>query len=95
MRGKYAIAPPSVTSLDPDILTPAKTTEHSGVSDTTIKRLIAAKLLVAEQVAPHAPLAIRRSDLDGGPVTGIFRRSKETGKLVLDGEPPGEQANVF
>jgi hypothetical protein len=95
VRRKYAIAPPGVANLDPDILTLAKATEHSGVSDTTIKRLIDANLLAAKQVAPYAPLEIRRTDLDREPVAGILRRLKDTGKLVLAGEPPGEQASLF
>ena len=95
VRRKYAIAPPDVANFDPDILTLAKATEHSGVSDTTIKRLIAANILAAKQVAPYAPLEIRRADLDKEPVAGILRHLKDTGKLVLDGEPPGEQASLF
>ena len=40
VRRKYAIAPPDVADLDPDIVTLGKATEHTGVSDTTIMRLI-------------------------------------------------------
>ena len=95
VRRKHAIAPPDVANLDPDILTLGKATEHTGVSDTTIMRLIAANILAATQVAPYAPLEIRRKDLDSEPVAGILRCLKETGKLVLDGMPPGEQASLF
>ena len=95
VRRKYAIAPPDVADLDPDILTLGKAIEHTGVSDTTIMRLIAAHILAATQVAPYAPLEIRRTDLDSAPVAGILRRLKETGKLVLDGVPSGEQASLF
>ena len=95
VRRKYAIAPPGVADLDPDIVTLGKATEHTGVSDTTIMRLIAANILAATQVAPYAPLEIRRTDLDSAPVAGILRRLKETGKLVLDGVPSGEQASLF
>ena len=62
VRRKYAIAPPDVADLDPDILTLGKATEHTGASDTTIMRLIAAHILAATQVAPCAPLEIRRTD---------------------------------
>ena len=58
-------------------------------------RLIGANILAATQVAPYAPLEIRRTDLDSAPVAGILRRLKETGKLVLDGVSSGEQANLF
>ena len=95
VRRKYAIAPPDVADLDPDILTLGKATEHTGVSDTTIMRLIAANILAATQVAPYAPLEIRRTDLDSAPVAGILRRLKATGKLVLDGVPSVEQAGLF
>ena len=95
VRRKYAIAPPYVADLDPDIVTLGKATEHTDVSDTTIKRLIAAHILAATQVAPYAPLEIRRTDLDSAPVAGILRRLKETGKLVLDGVRSGEQASLF
>ena len=95
VRRKYVIAPPDVADLDPDILTLGKATEHTGVSDTTIMRLIAANILAATQVAPYAPLEIRRTDLDSAPVAGILRRLKETGKLVFDGVPSGEQASLF
>ena len=95
VRRKYAIAPPDVADFDPDILTLGKATEYTGVSDTTIMRLIGANLLAATQVAPDAPLEIRRTDLDSAPVAGILRRLKETGRLVLDGVASGEQANLF
>ena len=95
VRRKYAIAPPDVADLDPDILTLGKATEHTGVSDTTIMRLIAANILAATQVAPYAPLEIRRTALDSAPVAGILRRLKATGKLVLDGVRSGEQASLF
>ena len=95
VRRKHAIAPPDGATLDPDILTLGKATEHSGVSDTTLMRLINAKILPASQVAPYAQLEIQRADLDREPVAGILRHLKETGKLVLDGVTPGEQASLF
>ena len=95
VRRKHAIAPPDAATRDPDILTLGKATEHSGVSDTTLMRLINAKILPASQVAPYAQLEIQRADLDREPVAGILRHLKETGKLVLDGVTPGEQASLF
>ena len=58
-------------------------------------RLIKAGILVAEQVAPYAPLEITRSSLDSEPVARIVKHLKATGKLLLDGEPPVEQASLF
>ena len=68
---------------------------YTGVSDTTLMRLIRASILPAEQVAPYAPLEIQRADLDNEPVAGILRHLKDTGKLVLEGEPSVEQTSLF
>ena len=95
VRKKYAIDPPDEETRDIDILTLAQATKHSGVSDTTLMRLIKADILRAEQVAPYAPLEIRRADLDSEPVTSILERLKETGKLLLDGDPSGQQQSLF
>ena len=58
-------------------------------------RLIRAKLLPVQQVAPYAPLEIKRVDLDNEPVAGIIGHLKSTGKLVLDRDPSAEQAPLF
>jgi NAD(P)-dependent dehydrogenase (short-subunit alcohol dehydrogenase family) len=50
-RRKYAIDPPDEETRDTDILTLAQATQHSGVSDTTLMRLIKEKLLSAEHAA--------------------------------------------
>jgi hypothetical protein len=67
----------------------------SGVSDTTLLRLIKEKVLVAEQIAPYAPLEIKRTDLDSEPVSCILKRLKATGKLILDGDPLANQQSLF
>ena len=94
-RRKYGIAPPDPAQLNPDVLNLAQATRYCGVSDTTLMRLIKAGILVAEQVAPYAPLEITRSALDSEPVARIVKHLKATGKLLLDGEPPVEQASLF
>ena len=58
-------------------------------------RLIKANILAGEQVAPYAPLEIKRSDLDREPVSRIVKHLKATGKLVLDGDPSVEQTSLF
>lgn len=94
-RRKYGIAAPDPAQLNPDLLNLAQATRYCGVSDTTLMRLIKAGILVAEQVAPYAPLEIKRSALDSEPVSRIVKHLKATGKLLLDGEPPVEQTSLF
>jgi hypothetical protein len=93
VRRKHHIAAPA--AMDPDILNLAQAQKHTGVSDTTLMRLIRANLLAVQQVAPYAPLEIKRMDLDAEPVAGIIRHLKSTGRLVLTGEPSAEQAHLF
>jgi len=95
VRKKYAIDPPDQETRDADILTLAQATKYSGVSDTTLMRLIKEKILAAEQIAPYAPLEIRRADLDSEPVSSILKHLRETGKLVLEGNPLANQQSLF
>ncbi len=95
VRKKYAIAAPDKDKLDPNILTLGQATQYTGVSDTTLMRLIREKLLAVEQVAPYAPLEIKRTDLDSEPVAGILKRLKTTGKLILEGDTLANQACLF
>lgn len=48
-----------------------------------------------QQVAPYAPLEIKRMDLDSEPVASIIKHLKRTGRLVLTGDPSTEQASLF
>jgi DNA invertase Pin-like site-specific DNA recombinase len=93
VRRKHDIAAP--TALDLDILNLAQAVKYSGVSDTTIMRLIKAHLLLAQQVAPYAPLEIKRFDLDSEPVASILEHLRTTGRLVLNGDPSVEQTSLF
>ena len=81
--------------MDPDILNLAQAQKHTGVSDTTLMRLIRAKLLAVQQVAPYAPLEIKRMDLGSEPVAGIIGHLKSTGRLVLTADPSAERAHLF
>ena len=58
-------------------------------------RLIKENILTAGQIAPYAPLEIKRTDLDNEPVVGILKRLKATGKLILDGNPLANQQSLF
>jgi hypothetical protein len=93
VRRKHHIAAPNAT--DPEILNLAQAQKHTGVSDTTLMRLIRTNLLPVQQVAPYAPLEIKRADLDAEPVAGIFEHLESTGMLVLDRDPSAEQAHLF
>jgi len=53
------------------------------------------KILVVEQVAPYAPLEMKRADLDREPVASILQRLKTTGKLILDGDTLTKQQCLF
>ena len=77
------------------ILTLGQATQYTGVSDTTLMRLIKEKILVAEQVAPYAPLEIQRADLDSERVASILNRLKATGKLILEGDTLVNQPCLF
>jgi len=58
-------------------------------------KLIKENILAAEQIAPYAPLEIKRADLDTEPVVGILKRLKTTGKLILEGEALADQPSLF
>ena len=58
-------------------------------------RLIKENILAAEQIAPYAPLEIKRTDLDSEPVSGILKCLKATGKLILDGDTSVNQQSLF
>ena len=77
------------------MLTLGQATKYCGVSDTTLLRLISEKILVVEQVAPYAPLEMKRADLDREPVASILQRLKTTGKLILDGDTLTKQQCLF
>ncbi|MCP4044525.1 MAG: recombinase family protein [Gammaproteobacteria bacterium] len=94
-RKKYKISPPEMEKLDPNILTLGQAIAYSGVSDTTLMRLIRTNILPVEQVAPYAPYEIKRDDLDNEPVAGILNRLKATGKLILEWDMLAKQGSLF
>ncbi len=58
-------------------------------------RLIRAKLLPAEQIAPYAQLEIKRATLDAEPITSLLAHLKKTGKLILRGDTLESQKSLF
>lgn len=94
-RKAHGITAPDPARLDPDILALKEAARLFGVSDTSLMKLIRAKLLPAAQVAPYAPREIRRQDLETEPVAGILQHLKATGRLVLSTDPSGGQRSLF
>jgi len=80
---------------DPEILTLGGAAKHCGVSDTTLRKLVEAKLLCVDQVAPWAPWEIRRAELESEPVQSILERVRKTGKLNLEGVRSDLQPALF
>jgi hypothetical protein len=94
-RRNHAIPGQKRATADPEILSLGRAAKEYGVSDTTIKRLVASGLLPMEQVAPWAPWEIRRSDLESAPIRGILDRLRRTGKLALAGVESNRQPPLF
>jgi DNA invertase Pin-like site-specific DNA recombinase len=94
LRKRYRLGPYDPDALG-DMLSLTQATKHCGVSDGTIKRLIEAQILPAAQVAPYAPLEIKREDLDSEPVRHALETLKRTGKLMLGGASMANQERLF
>src|SRR5215831_3213225 len=94
-RRQYGIAAADKDHLDPTILSLGQAVRYTGVSDTTLIRLINKRLLPCHQVAPYAPLEINQSDLDSDPVRSILEHLKATGVLVLEGVSLPRQESLF
>ena len=94
-RRRYSIAGQKRSIPDPEILTLGGAAKYCGVSETTIKRLVADDVLTREQVAPWAPWEIRRADLDSSRIRRILNRLRETGKLHLGGDHLANQGRLF
>jgi DNA invertase Pin-like site-specific DNA recombinase len=95
VRRKNGIAGFRKTPTMPGILTLKQAETYSGASDTSIKRLVDAGILPMTQIVPYAPWEIKKEDLDAQPVQKILERLKRTGKLVLDGDAPMSQQELY
>jgi hypothetical protein len=93
VRKKYKL--PAVERSAAELLSLGQATKYCGVSDTTLMKLIRRNILAAEQIAPYAPLEIKRADLDSEPVASILERLKTTGKLILEGDKSENQQSLF
>ena len=94
-RRNHSIAGRRRRDPDPEILNLHSAAKYSGVSETTIKRLVASGVLHQEQVVPYAPWDIRRKELDSEPTQSILQRLRRTGKLVLEGGSSENQHSLF
>lgn len=95
IRGKYSIPGHILTVVDPDILTLGQAAKYLGVSQTTIKRLVAGGILEKKQVTPWAPWEIKKSDLDSDRIKKIIKILHETGKLKIEGVDSEKQIYLF
>jgi DNA invertase Pin-like site-specific DNA recombinase len=95
IRVRSKMVRPSRVDTDLEILSLGSAAKYCGVSECTIKRLVASGLLKKDQICPWAPWEIKRSDLDAEPVHGIIKRLLKTGKLKLEGGSLGEPLSLF
>ena len=95
IRGKYSIAGHIHTINDPEILTLGQSAKYLDVSQTTIKRLVANGILEKNQIVSWAPWEIKRSDLDSDDIRKIVNTLHQTGRLVVKGNRPERQINLF
>jgi hypothetical protein len=94
-RRHYGIVAVDKSKLDANILSLGQAVTHTGVSDTTLMKLIKKDILPCHQVAPYAPLEINKRDLDSDPVRSILNHLKATGVLVLEGVSLACQESLF
>ena len=94
-RKLYGISAVDQANGDPNILTLGQAVKYTGVSDTTLMKLIDKHILPCNQIAPYAPREIQKTDLDTEPVRSILAYLKETGRLTLEGVSLGRQRSLF
>jgi DNA invertase Pin-like site-specific DNA recombinase len=94
-RHTYSIAGQKRARPDPARVSLSEAARVCGVSHRTIERLVEAGVLKQEQMAPRAPWAIRRADLEAEPVRRIIERLRRTGKLELHGDCTDGQPHLF
>jgi DNA invertase Pin-like site-specific DNA recombinase len=94
-RTRNGIAGRARTLERPEIVSLHGAAQHCGVSNTTITRLVQAKVLPMKQLVACAPWEIQRADLDAEPVRKILDHLKRTGKLRLNGGASDTQKELF
>jgi len=94
-RKLYGISAVDQAHGDPNILTLGQAVKYTGVSDTTLMKLIKKQIVSCNQIAPYAPLEIQKTDLETEPVRSILAHLKETGRLTLERVSLGRQGSLF
>lgn len=95
VRTRYEIAGHRRKPANPNLLTLGEAAAYCEVSQTTIKRLVEAGILVKEQIVSWAPWEIQRQDLDSDPVQTVLATLKRTGRLDLEGDDSALQEMLF
>ncbi len=94
-RHAHSIAGQRRARPDPESVSLSEAARQCGVSHHTIERLVEAGWVKQDQMAPRAPWAIRRADLEAAPVQRIIERLRRTGKLDLQGDCTDGQPQLF
>jgi len=82
-RGKHGIAGHTTKVEDPEVLTLGHSAKFLGVSETTVKNLVASGELKKAQVVPWAPWEIKKADLSSERIVQIVDCLRRSGKLIL------------
>jgi DNA invertase Pin-like site-specific DNA recombinase len=94
-RRNHAIEGRKRATPDAETLSLGAAARHCGVSEGTIKRLVASGLLKMEQIVAYAPWEIQKRDLEAEPARGILAHLRRTGKLALEGVRTEDQPTLF
>lgn len=82
-RGGRRGARRSIGYEDPEVLTLGHSAKFLGVSETTVKNLVASGELKKAQVVPWAPWEIKKADLSSERIVQIVDCLRRSGKLIL------------
>jgi hypothetical protein len=95
VRARYKISGQRRSTPDQDVLSLAQAAQYGGVSDTTIRRLVEAKLLDNQKDILWASWEIRRRNLGAEPVRGLLEQVRQTGRLQLQGIRLAPEPSLF
>lgn len=94
-RRSHKIAPRSTSPDHLGLLGLKQAANHCGVSQQTIRKLVASGLVRNEQTIPLAPYEIVKADLDSDSVQQVLARLRTTRKLDLSGGLVDSQRELF
>lgn len=93
-RAAHSIDGHARDQANDDVLTLNAAARFAGVSDTTIRALVAAGVLPCMRAAPMAPFEIRRVDLESAPTKRAIANLRRSGKLGLNRSADGGAADA-